>query len=431
MFKLPDEPLKRQEAFKKLLNKPRTFAPGEWLDLYRSLADEADLPTRTLGLAVMGWLREWATARAGQPQQDRSFRHLLWKPFSEKTPSAVVAVADHEKVPDVLALNELSRNLSKASCPATRFQLVDLKDPDWRPLDVGNLRAICFVGRPASFKACSLIDDIPKDRVFELPEDTLGMRGQPVSKKSAEVFHHIQQNRPNAGAIKFKSQQRREAQRTRREDYAVVQRFIVRHGAKDVAIVVLAGSTSLGTYAAAQWATSEYCDSELQEAITQASNDPRSMEVLLEVRGTIHDPPRLWDPDEITVKKVFINGKRFAQGGPGTITIGLRHRKPLEVGYVLFDDDEVHIQNHNALAALVAVCLKASTSKPRADLPLKQIWADPGVWMSATTGDNRGLEPVSFLRDNVKKAYLMERLSVMAKGRKTVSLDCIVVVCHG
>jgi len=62
----------------------------------------------------------------------------------------------------------------------------------------------------------------------------------------------VTQNRPKAGPLRYNTVE----QGANRHDYAIVQRFTIRFGGRDVVVLVIAGASGLGTIGAARWIAS-------------------------------------------------------------------------------------------------------------------------------------------------------------------------------
>jgi hypothetical protein len=244
---------KRKNAWNTLFQKRSEILldHSEIQELRTVLIDEEDLDVRSFGTLCLDHYVEWKRSGAEDTLQDWLFKPFVPPLFSagsaHSPKSAVIAVCDHQHIRDVQPQVMLARFLPSDRYHATEFHQISLRDPQWEPVALDELSAVCFVGRPGMFHNCKLIDALPPELRFSLPADDDEWRGKPLSSESVDRYHHVRQNRPNAGPMFYAA--REEA--TRRTDYALVQRLRINYGGHHVAVLILAGATSLGTCGAA------------------------------------------------------------------------------------------------------------------------------------------------------------------------------------
>ena len=149
-------------------------------------------------------------------------------------------------------------------------------------------KATCVIGRSSLYPNCDVLYDqgarndlLPVNRVLFLPdvtEQTEDFMGKPLSKTSRKLFHYLEVRDPE-NPTRLTAHDRHDKQQgvVRRTDYALIQRFYLRHAG---VVVVLAGCTALGTLGAATEAQkfSRTCLPHI------SPND--SVEILLKVDGS-------------------------------------------------------------------------------------------------------------------------------------------------
>jgi len=339
------------------------------------------------------------------------FRPFLSAPDQARQ-SAVVAICDRQHIRDVQSLVKLGRFLSAQQYPATAFHHIPLTNPNWGPVGLHNLNAICFLGRPGMFKDCDIIGQLEKQKStarFGFPNDDDQWRGAQVTDPSAKEFHNVRQNRPAVGPFPWLAHE--DKQKHRRTDYAIVQRFRINYGGKALWIIILAGATSLGTFAAAEWVTSPNLPEILRNALDKAgldADESTELEVLLEVSAVVHEPAQPWVVEFCKPKKLFLNGGVNALHAPDTITLGVRDN---EVHCVLLDEDEVTFGGR-AYAALVALCRKAVCATNGA-VGIHDLLNDVGAWPRGLVTAPDDLDKAKgFFNDNLRRHRLREALSI-------------------
>jgi hypothetical protein len=355
-----------------------------------------------------------------------ALRSWLFSPFlpspGRETRSAVVAICDRHHIRDVQSQVKLARFLSAQRYPDTIFHHIPLSKPNWGPVEFHNLNAVCFIGRPSMFRDCDVVRQLEKKKSaakFGFPLDDDLWRGVEVTEDSARAFHHLRENRPVAGPYAWLTVE--EKQRNRRIDYALVQRFRIDYGGKTLWIVVLAGATSLGTFAAAEWVTSPKFPEILLKNLNRAgldADESTELEVLLEVAAVVHEPAQPWVVEFCTPKRLFLNGGVNLLHAPTTITLGVRNN---EVCCVLLDEDEVAFRGR-AYAALIALCRK-SLSVSNGAVGIRGLLDDTGAWPDGVVTAPSNLERAKgFFNDNLRKHRLRDALSIDG--------DNLVLHCH-
>lgn len=394
-------------------------------DLFMRLKQEESEKVKIHGLIclvrIQRWVLEYAKVASARiaPISLQNWLLQSFLPVSEKQSaasggarSAVVAVCDHEHIRDVQPLIKLARVLHEDAFGNTAFHLVPLRNPDWARVGLAGLTAVCFIGRPSMFVGCDLLKQLPQDRHFKLPEDSGTWRSQPLSHKTADEFHHVIQQRSHADGLLFKAMAHRDAQEMeiQRTDYAVVQRFLVRYGGHDTTVLILAGATSLGTVAAAEFLTSRSAvNSDLRSRITAAGKNLKAetrVEILLKAEAAVHAPPLPWEV-EYTEEKLFVDDTDVLRR---KVTVSIGPSSGHQIPYILLNGDKVSLPP-KARELLLAICRVAKRDKTDT-VDLRKL-RDKNVWrMKHIPFTSASDEQVArAIRDSLKKKWLRDAVT--------------------
>lgn len=418
----------RKDAWRTLFDKHKEFAIShEDIQFLRHrLKNEENLDIRTYGMLCLEQSIEWTQSHSQETLREETLQDWLFKPFlppplsaagGHEANSAVLAVCDQQHIRDVHPLVMLARFLPADRYHTTDFHQVSLHNPRWEAVGLDKLGAVCFVGRPSMFRNCKLVDALPNDLRFTLPKEDDLWRGKELSGESIDSYHHVRQNRPNAGPFLYRAV--KEGEENQRTDYALVQRFRIDYGGRQITVLILAGGTSLGTVGAAEWVTNRRLDNRTCRDVALAAgvgiDDSVRMEVLLEVTAEVHKPAQPWRP-HCLAKKMFFNGSpNLLRPGPQTITLGMGNENPPTVRYILFDEDEVRLTG-DEYVALVALCLKCWREEKK-EVHIADLLRDSHVWPNGkgrfeSLSEN---DAVGFFRDHLKKYRLRGSLYVGSK----------------
>jgi len=336
----------------------------------------------------------------------------LFEPFRDAPAgnhhSLVLSVCDRHYLRDVQAQVEIARLLPLERYPLTNFRHVAHEHPDWGNAGLGQALGVCFIGRPLMFQNCKLIEAFPTDLRFSIvpPESDK----TPESGKK-EDFHCVAQNRPKAGALRYTTAE----DETHRHDFAIVQRFTITSGGRDIVVLVIAGGSSLGTMGAAHWIsrypwTKATRDRHASVAglgtVGRSTRVDRSMrfEALLKVSARVYKPAKPWDP-VVVEESLFLQKSRNLLQAPLRVTLGtekkqLTHAK--EVRYLLFDDYEMDFSPKDN-AAVVAFCTKIILDSSRV-VRIKDLISDTRVWANGDCPTED--KAPTFLRDHLQRHSL-------------------------
>jgi hypothetical protein len=229
----------------------------------------------------------------------------FWEPL--KGPSAVLGLSDPEwRRRDEGAILMLGRHLSHDNFPNTQFHPIPIDDPPWDSvLATQHPTALCIVGRLGLFGDAALRQWGRDDLRFSFLVKRRPKKNPPRPGKIHKRFHciceHIEgQEKPLAYHT---TQVKR-----RRTDYALVQRYTVHTGSDRMQVITTAGSTGVGTLAAAQWAAllltrPRHLKDRIQ--VTRDITDESKLEALLRV--TTDPNVQRWALTDIELVKLYVD----------------------------------------------------------------------------------------------------------------------------
>ncbi len=417
------DPAARKTCWKELAREfiHHPLTPSESRFLNALLLKEEDLDVRTTGMLCLH-----SVPRLTGPSVQESFHSWLFDSFrhahtdsvAATRRSLVVTVCDNEYIRDVQALVAIARHFPSDRYPHTVFRHVALHSPDWD--DVGLLRtdAICFIGRPSLFKECRIIDHFPRDLRFFI---------EPPDGDEAEPFSRVCQNRPRAGRLIYPTHQ----DAMRRHDQAIVQRFVITMSGQKVVVVVIAGGTSLGTLAAAEWITTFRWGEERRNEYARVAgletiDWTTRVEALLSVSARVHTPARPWRT-QVEEKCLFLNKSRNLLKVPSRIAVATDSgtlQTADDVRYLLFDDDEVEFGGVDYTAA-VAVCVKYCLDG-RPDMSIMDLRDDTRLWPNGSWPVQGN--PVGFFRDHLQRRSFNGIIEVSTENLKLKLENCSIEV---
>jgi len=407
--KLRDIEKRRRIGYWKLLpnlHEKRAFTQSEADALRQLLLEEQDLECRTSGMLYLDRILHTPVQGGG------GLHDWLFEPFrvpqrgSGGKRSVVLTVCDNAYIRDVGAQIEIARLLPSSRYSSTEFHHVPLEDPDWGDVGLDGADGVCFIGRPSMFRDCRIVKHFPDDLRFSI-----------VPPNSAEEgpYFCINHNRPKAGHRRLRTMQD-----ASRHDHAIVQRFMIRVGGRDMVVVVVAGATSLGTLGAARWISSFKWDKETRIAHASIAGlegikTSTRFEVLLDVSAKVNDPAKPWRP-EFEPKSLFLHKSRNLLRAPSSISLATStgsFQSAADVQYLLFDEDELEFGPTDR-AAVVAVCGKQYLEK-RSEILFDEFKLDQRLWPNGTCPIGRS--PAEFFREHLQRRCL--------NGVIEVAGDCI------
>ena len=296
----------RAESAQQLVSEER------YLRLSQLLMDEQDDGVWHMGVSVMIALkpRSPTITPPGQvivPGDRLPLADWLWQPFRE--PSVVFGVSDPRyRRRDEGALIMLARHLSHPDFPQVQFHPALLRNPRWSPVLAQHFHAgVCFVGRLGLYGPEAL-------RLWGNPSLRFDFRTHDLSKRSRrpgqlDPYFHCIYERTSSGARKY---YRTIDQNGRRTDYGLVQRYAIQYEGQLIVVVLCAGSTTVGTLAAAQWAARNL-PRPLHSSDLILSPDgltpSTTMEALLEVTADLDTHE--WVLTGVKLKRLFVGDSEW------------------------------------------------------------------------------------------------------------------------
>ena len=233
---------------------------------------------------------------------------------------------------------------------------------------------------------------------------------------SEDGFYSVVQRRPKAGSLIYPAVQSPEP--SLREDFAIVQRFVVPMGSRDVIVIVIAGGTSLGTLAGARWVTSfDWSEKRRTEYARLASvgsvDSFTRIEAVLGVSAKVHVPAQPWEP---TLEDIgfFANKGHNLFRPPKRIHLLTESgavRTADDVQCVLFDNDEFQPGSKFDYGSVVAVCVK-HVLDGRSDISFQELLSNPALWPNREAPSPSN--PATFFRDHLQRRSLNGIVEVTA-----------------
>ncbi len=319
------------------------------------------LPEEPAGVPLVEWLKDW-----------------VWNPFHAM--SAVLGTTEDQSPRDGTALIELARHLPRVEFPNTEIVQVPLNQPEWQAAFFQQkFEAICLVGRMGLFGTDAMRLWICKHTRFSFLTNSRPANLPPQALD--EEYHCIVEQSKGQPTEYYRTSDDKDGMRT---DYALVQRYVVEYGGKQLVVVYLAGNTALGTLGAALWAA-------LQMHTSFGSNDTpipcppnvsqnTTVEALLEVRENISKP--VWNPLVRLLKLTTADAIWSGTTGKWHMDITLRceNGDPRNSIGILFGSEEEPMNKGKQMFRLLAsVCLLARQN-PDGHIDLDELARDEWIW---------------------------------------------------
>jgi hypothetical protein len=346
--------------------------------------DVAALAARVMAaIAALLAARPAASSGLGNQNQPGALGHWLWQPFLGCSVVFLPLDPDNHRRDESAAII-LARHLSSQGFPNTDFQPIILGGPGLdRFLLARPYEAFCLIGRPGLYGA-ELSPLWSNDRTrFRFPVQDRP-RGLPIGTLDQD-YHCIAEQ--VGGRRKLHHTREQSGRRT---DFGLVQRCIVNHdGMRNRVVVVCAGATSLGTMAAVRWAASEVlrpvCLGGDPIPAPGQTGDDSLMEVLLQVSGEKQSLSWSWEPSQVQVLRLCVDGKVWCSedrdwhtAGPDSITVVRDRNNPEQVLEVLFDDRPAPLKKESQIFRLLgSACLQVGSGEGKVvdtDALIRQAW---------------------------------------------------------
>ena len=346
------------------------------LDLNRALLREQHRDVGPHAIRVMAAIAALLAVRSGRtgpaspggPDQPGALGDWLWQPF--RACSVVFLPMDRENHRrDESAAIILARHLSRQAFPGTDFQPIILGGPGLdRFLLAKPYEAFCLIGRPGLYGA-ELSPLWSNDRArFHFP---MQERPRNLAIGTLHPEYHCIAERVGARPRTHLTRE----QNDRRTDFGLVQRYVVNHdGMRNKVVVVCAGATSLGTLAAVRWAAFEVlrpvCLAGEPIPAPRETSDHSLLEVLLQVTGEKQSLSWSWEPSQVQVVRLCVDGKVWSMedqdwhtAGPDSITVVRDRNNPEQVQEILFDERTAPLKKDSQIFRLLgSACLQVGSA---------------------------------------------------------------------
>lgn len=309
------------------------------------LADEPHFRRTVLGalktlFALVGARSSDSDLQSYDSLPENSLAYWVWDIFL-KYPSAVFATLVRRFNRDDFAVIHLAQRLGTNP----DFETYPADQPAWsQRLLKGKYQAICLVGRPGLHGQDAVDQLVSKQLRFSFPDSD---RPENLSRDDLDPqsYHRIREL-ISSSPPKYKEHCASEAN-GRRYDFGLLQRYPIEFGGRKIVVVLCAGTSSLGTLAAADWACSYLWDTvhfENHQPIPRPQTiTPESvMEALISVTAPLSNSEHAWKLATVELQTLIVDhsvwcleDKEWRLGQIRVITIVYEGDKPISV---LFDE---------------------------------------------------------------------------------------------
>ena len=249
--------------------------------------------------------------RSGPPvlTDDPPIFPWFWEPFHQKSIVFSTTSQDHHRR-DEFANLYIGRQLCRHDFSETDFWQIPVRKDSWQEkLSSQPYMAVCLLGRLELYGNKKVVKKITnRDARFQFPKHSCSKSASDVNEKEYYSIAEVENK-------KVIEEYYSDSQDGIRTDYAVVQRYTTRINYRNTVVINCAGTKSLGTLAAARWASWDLAESVDQqpekfitapEWITQNS----CLEVLLEVQAK--ETTGAWRIKNITPIKLFLDDRPWS-----------------------------------------------------------------------------------------------------------------------
>jgi hypothetical protein len=312
------------------------------------------------------------------------------------------------------ALLWLGRRLSFTGYPRTEFPQVSVENPDLdRLLFEQRNKAFCVVGRLGLFgeKAVQRLGTGDLHFGFDLQRRPKDLAADKLDAK----YHAIFERTGNSGR-RFHRTEEQDGVRT---DFAVVQRYQVELGTCHVVVVIIAGASSLGTFAAAQWAAYDLfrpthaLDGTLIEAPTRITANSR-LEALLCARARITGCA--WEHAEIELRQLNVDDAVWSSTDGDWRTLPIKiitlvHRKG-RPPQILFDGKPARLEPGKQMFRLMVAMVEQVRQHNSAKLSIEALAGNKAIWEKPNPTEDYVRAQLRLLRSRHLKSALQMRGSL-------------------
>lgn len=313
--------------------------------------------------------------------------------------SLVLRVADPERLRrDEDAVIELARSFPWTEFPATEFLCVDpggyLPTVD----DLAGVKAIVFVGRLSLFGKQAVEDWAMKRQP---PRYRFGLDFRPAELPRGELhreYHAVLRTDQSSGEPPYRTADIDKV----RTDYGLIRRYVVSRGGRLCVVIHVAGSSSLGTLAAARFAAHllfRY-DVDGKPIPLPAGIGPQShLEALVEAKANTEGSNSVWKPDDYRLLDLRVDDSVWSQTDfrwdqpthkeislifPPGVTRDNYRQEEYDGIEVFFDGEraDLHAGGENRRLC-IALCLRAANNDGTVDLV--ELGGDNSIWADKKT----------------------------------------------
>jgi hypothetical protein len=334
----------------------------------------------------------------------------LWEPFRQPSVILGVTATDYRRR-DEGALLWLGRRLSFTGYPQTEFPQVSVDNPDLDHLLFEHrYKALCLVGRLGLFGQPA-VQRLGTDRLqfgFDVHHRPAKLAAGQLDDEYHRIFERVQNSRDRHYRTGEKD--------GIRTDYAVVQRYRVELGTCHVVVVIIAGASSLGTLAAAQWAAydlfrpTDAMDErpiEVPPRITQNSQ----LEALLCARA--RTTTRAWEHPQIELRKLYVDDASWSLADrewhlPPIRIITLVRGKG-EPRRILFDGKPARLEPGRQMFRLMVAIAEQVLQQGGGKLNIGALAANDTIWENSNPTDDYVRGQLRLLRARYLKSALQMR----------------------
>jgi hypothetical protein len=351
------------------------------------------------------------TVEPGVTESGELLGGWLWEPF--RKPSMVLGLtAANYRRRDEGALLWLGRRLSFVAYPDANFSLVNVENPELdRVLFDKNFDAFCLVGRLGLFgkKALKRLGDDDLRFGFDRHQRPENCPAAGLHPEFHRIFERTEGSRP-----KYYRTKQEDGTRT---DYAVVQRYRVKLSGRYVVIVIIAGASSLGTFAASQWVARDLfraTDTMNNKAIEAPSDITPSSRLEVLLRVTAKMTTSAWEYPEIEIEKLRVEDpcwsledQQWREVPIKNLTVIYENDKPTQI---LFDGRPSRLDpGGQAFRLTVAIAEQVeANSRRQGELDIAALAANPAIWNNPNPDEPYVRQQLRLL----KARYLKDALSM-------------------
>lgn len=360
-----------------------------------------------------------ATAVRKRNPEPTSLWNWLWKSHDQHSRKKTIFIGQFDSTLRARANEALCHavfHAGRRNLPNPEFHFISINSPTWG--DIGNAKdmgTICIVGRPSLFRVTPW--DLSKwSGRFQLPApDPLSNRPQRLTTKSIQTYHRVEFARCNGLALGqyFVAAEENE----QRTDYAIIQRFVLPDAPP---ILVLAGTTSLGTIGAVKWVM-EDLESAIPAPPALSESNESEMEILLKVRGEIHNPPQSWRiVDRPHVVKAYFGQLKFdlksSKWDAGPEIVCLENVKGKPVSRIYFDGTEHEISGETREWMIAIARIKQKSFLLSELIGNVGLWDDPHFRNEVEKKVNEvgsSRPQATFLADGLQRNHLHKSIEIV------------------